>query len=193
MVKVDHTPVWTRPGSGSLAGWPVCPRVSAGVRCRLPLRAEWSGPETSAAEWATVAFLADAAPAANLDAWVEGPLTLAGFPVSPPVPSPTPRLLEWEPVGRWPALADRLRVADVHLFVGLAATMIDDAPALMRLYVSLASNETSAWNVVLAIESACPPGCDADLVAANDHVRAAATFGSLGLGSSAALPHAVLS
>jgi hypothetical protein len=186
-------PGWLAPPDGPT--WPTRRRALPEVGLTLDLPAHWDtppetlvtppvrglgfrGPRT--AECLIVHLVSPADPATDIGAWVEAPIRLSGFPLPEVVgPEGSPELLEWRAL---PAPADataRLSADECRCYEGVAAVLEDGGRSLRRLYVLLARRGTRAWKVALVFASACPPGFPPDLVAANDHVRAAATFGTL--------------
>jgi len=131
-----------------------------------------AGPE----EGLLVQFMETADPGADIRAWAEAPLRLAGAPAASLALAggDRPQLLEWRevpvPPGRWEA-------DELAAFEGLTR-----ASTLGRVYTVLARRGTLAWHVGLVLESACQPGSPDDVVERNDHVRAAAVIGALRLG-----------
>lgn len=180
-----------------LEQWPVRPVESAELYYRLDLPVHWShrplvreGPEfvqhaycgALPSEWCVIEYLAAVDPAADLRRWQESMLHLYGFPfpmLAEPYQTP-PRLYEWAYAGQGRKYARQLGVDEIQLYQGLA--VLPERPAeLARLYTVLARRATQAWKIALAISSACLPGTPAEVVDANDHCRAGATYGSLQL------------
>jgi hypothetical protein len=178
---------WLEPAA--LEAWPTRPYSSSALRYSLSVPAGW-GESPSSTDAGThreellrgagiddgllVQFMEGADPAADIRGWAEAPLRLVGAPAVAIALGGRAELLEWRevaaPPGRWEA-------DELALFEGLTRSA-----ALARVYTVLARRGTLAWHVALALESACPPGTDAETVQRNDHVRAAAVLGALGLG-----------
>jgi hypothetical protein len=179
---------WLEPAA--LDAWPTRPLASSALRYSLEVPANWDKvPQVTDAgthreellrgtgvdDGLLVQFMERADPAADIRGWAETPLRLAGAPwvAMALADGEPPELLEWRevaaPPGRWEA-------DELALFEGLTR-----AAALARLYTVLVRRGTLAWHVELALESACPPGADAETVQRNDHVRAAAVLGTLQL------------
>jgi hypothetical protein len=178
-----------------LKAWPtrVVESLELGYRVPLPLafrdKAERSrspvdeedlyrGP--SDGEWLSIRVMGQANPRQDIGGWVASFLHLTGFPAPLPPESPPPKLLEWREEGSSKALADHLAVDETRLFQG-AALFGGAPPSLSRIYILLARRETRAWNVCLALASACPPGAPEAMIAKNDHQRAGAIFGGLAI------------
>lgn len=190
------TPPWAE--GEDLSAWPTVVASDEALGYRVPVPAHWAREplvehlpnETvhtyrgrAAGDWLSIRGLLRADPSADLADWVNACFGLTGFPVVPPaesLPAP-PRLLSWSDVLPCPELAARLRVDEVRVAEGLAICQLDSGAALVRVYVLLARVAESAWNVTLAIRSACPPNAPEALILANDHCRAGAVFGKLHL------------
>lgn len=129
-----------------------------------------------------ISVLPAAVPGDDLRLWVDAALAATGFPVPALAddPADVPLLLEWEPLGPTGLLTARLAVDEACLYQGLARLAAPTA-MLARIYVLLARRGSWAWQIALSIESACPPGTDELMVAANDHARGACVFGGLEL------------
>jgi len=134
----------------------------------------------AASELASISFMGQADPAGNLRNWMEGTTALAGFPILALVKDPRPELLEWAYEGSWPDYAHQLGVDECHSYQGLARLPGPDKE-LARMYILLARRGVHAWKIAFSILSACLPGTPEETVYRNDHVRAAATFGTLKL------------
>jgi hypothetical protein len=188
-----EVPAWFEPAS--LEHWPTRLVESSALHYSLPLRQGWdSAPQVSeapleiehvfrgpaASDCLVIGFMDRADPAADIRNWVEAIITMTGFPLPSlqQVGGASPRLLEWETLGARPPLAQRLGVEEAYPYQGLAM-LPGRPPELARFYILLARRETFAWKVSLSLYSACPPGTSEQIVVANDHVRAGATFGSL--------------
>lgn len=187
-------PAWASPGADPR--WPTRIVESRELGYRLPrperyergpLRArtpvddedQYLGPEPG--EWLSIRCMPRADPGREIGDWVEAFLRLIGVPTLVPDQVPA-RLVEWRPAASCPALAHRLGVDETRLYTGLARLDVAGGPpCFARLYGVLARRGTWAWKVDLALASACLPGAPAPLVAANDHVRAAASLGALEL------------
>ena len=132
----------------------------------------------NAAEGLYINMMPDAGPQADITNWVNSIMKLTGFPIlglglnrdNPP------QLLQWNTVPASDSLIEQLAVDELVLFEGLARI-----PDLMRMYMLLARRDTTAWKITLTLASAVLPGADAEIVAANDHVRAGTSFGYLQL------------
>lgn len=131
-------------------------------------------------ELLVVSFMDKANPASNIRNWVEAIVSMTGFPILSLQHScePQPELLEWQYQGSCSPLTQRLGVEETYLYQGLAKLPIN-VPELARFYILLARRNTLAWKVSLSFMSACTPGTPQEIIADNDHVRAAATFGGL--------------
>ena len=112
--------------------------------------------------------------------WVDAIVSMSGFPVPAMqhAADASLRLLEWQYQGNGQPLTERLAVDETHLYQGLAM-LAAKPPELARIYILLARHGTLAWKDSLSLLSACPPGTPEEMIAANDHVRARATFGDL--------------
>jgi hypothetical protein len=187
----DNLPIWTEPIT--LEGWPTYVVDSADLHYALPIRQGWNPvPEVDempmqvehiyrgvyATEWLTVSFMAQADPSGDLKNWMDAVVNMAGFPILAMhrASDPPAELLEWQYVGAFPTLSERLGVEEALLYQGMAK-LPGKPPGLARLYALLARRGTLAWKVCLAFDSACPPGVPEEMVVSNDHVRAGATFG----------------
>ncbi len=180
-----------------LEGWPTQTVTDPVLRYQMRMHKGWgTTPQASETPWVhehlyrgpapaellDIQFMGKADPAASLRNWVEATMQLLGLPLESLVvpPGPPPRLLEWQYGGHSRALLERLAADEMHLYQGLAA-LPGEARELARLYVLLIRRQTHAWKIGLSFSSACLPGMPETLVAANDHVRAGATFGYLNL------------
>ena len=182
-------PAWLEPVT--LAAWPTREVTSRELKYALPLPRRWNAVpqivETPldvthifTGDWAEerlqVSFMTAADPTHHLDNWVEAPLRLTGFPIPAASAADQPQLLEWSALSAPAALLEHLQIDEVHLYQGLGVSPIDPS-RLSRLYFLLARRGTLAWKVGLSFMTACPPGMPEPIIAANDHVRAGATFG----------------
>ena len=189
----EQVPVWAEPIT--LEGWPTYVVDSTALRYALPIREGWNPiPEVEelpmqvehvyrgvyASEWLTVAFMEKADPSSNLRNWIDAVVRMVGFPILAmhQASDPPPELIEWQYVGAYPALSERLGVDETFLYHG-AAKLPGRPPELARIYTLLARRGTMAWQVNLSFNSACPPGMPEEMIVSNDHVRAGATFGYL--------------
>jgi len=188
-----HTPVWLNPVT--LEDWPVQAIQSNSLRYALSLHQEWdSTPQHNEtplekehiyrgiypSDCLCVSFMEQADPSSNLQNWAEAMVRLTGFPIQALRlhDDEPPKLLEWRYEGTYPLVTKRLEVDEAHVYQGLAM-LHGRPPELVRFYILLARRGQFAWKVSLAFSSACLPGCATEMVTANDHVRAGATFGSL--------------
>jgi hypothetical protein len=193
IAEIEGVPVWATPVD--LERWPthIVESTELGYRAPLPVRfrqqAERSHTPVDEAdvyrgpapeEWLSIRLMNKADPRHDIGSWVASFMRLTGFPAQAPLPlgSPPPRLVEWHEEGSCKALAARLAVDETRLFQG-AAVFAGEPPSLSRIYIVLARRETRAWNVCLAIASACLPGAPEAMIAKNDHRRAGAIFGGL--------------
>ena len=191
----DHTiPIWTEPVDLG-EDWPtnLVENQALGYRFTLPVWWSRDAQITQmpsyreeiyrgeyAAELASISFMPQADPSANIRNWVEGMITLAGFPILELAKVAPPRMLEWQYEGSWPALAERLHLDECHTYQGLAH-LSDTQGEVARFYILLARRGRQAWKVTFSILSACLPGMPERDVYENDHVRACASFGNLEL------------
>ena len=185
----DVFPVWCKPAT--LDMWQTRLLEVEALHCALPIHEDWAHePKVvttpmdvehqyhgrNAAERLHINRMPDADPQADITNWVNGILKLTGFPIlalgvnrdNPP------QLLQWNTVPASDSLLEQLAVDELVLFEGLARI-----PDLMRMYMLLARRDTTAWKITLTLASALLPGADEELIAANDHARAGATFGYL--------------
>lgn len=183
-------PSWTRPST--IAAWPVDLVEHTGLVVGVPAgwRPEVPAPDASIvvhrgpnlADALVVQRVADADESRPLGAWMDAILAVAGFPVPELLggsDEAAPALVEWSAAG------DHVfgGADDSQLYEGLA--VLPGHPAeLARLFTVLLRCGADAWRVTLSLLSACPPGAPAELVASNDGVRAATTFGCLAMAPS---------
>jgi hypothetical protein len=158
-------------------GWNPIPTIS-----QTPMEIEHSFRGVYPSEWLIVSFMGNVDPKSDIRSWVDAFLQLTGFPIfsMQQASQASPNLLEWQYLGSYPPVTDRLGVDEAHCYQGLAQ-LPEQPPELVRLYILLARRDTFAWKVSLSLMSACPPGSSEEMVATNDHVRAGATFGTLQL------------
>jgi hypothetical protein len=133
------------------------------------------------AEHLAIQVVDDADPSRPVGHWMDAILALAALPAPELVTEEAhAELIELTDDGPATEYARRLDADDGHLFHGLA--LVDGSPPeLARLYVALLRRGTRAWRLSLSLASACPPGSPDELIDANDHVRAAATYGRVEL------------
>ncbi len=192
---MTNEPSWT--ASRAVTGWPVERVELHALAIDLGVPLGWEPEERgtgapaqiavhrgpSRAEQVAVQLVEDADESRPLSAWLDAVVTVAGFPVPELLgdgDGGQPDLVEWRDVGAAPGYAERLGADDSHLYDGLAV-LTSRPTQLARLYVVLLRARRRAWRLSLSFESACPPGSPSALVEANDHVRAAATFGGVEL------------
>jgi hypothetical protein len=117
--------------------------------------------------------------------WVTGVLRSIGFPVIPPshLLIELPELVAWReaPPAANAAATSALRVDEVHLYDGTAKCGPPDEGRFLHFYVVLARRDDRSWNLSLAFDSAALPGVPDELVASDDHARAAAVLAGLEL------------
>lgn len=164
-----------------------------GVSARVPApwryRAIAEAGDQAGAQWShlpgeglRIVRLEPADPEARLATWLELPMAMLGGLDPQTLTAPVPgALLEW---GRLPAsgLAVRWQLDACEAYGGMASLRTEAGDDLVRQYVVLARRGTVAWKIALTLPSAVLPGrahSDPELVATNDHVRAAACLGSL--------------
>lgn len=191
----DGGPVWLEPSI--LEDWPTRTVQSDNLCYRVPIREGWdTEPAVSGvpaeqehvyrgglpSEWLTISFLPDADPESYLGNWVEALIYISGFPIPAMQKGiePEPELLEWQQDWGGERLRARLGADEVFLYQGMA-NLPGSPPDLARFYIILVRRGTFAWKICLSFSSACPPGTPEEIVEANDHVRAGATFGPLEL------------
>ena len=186
-------PNWMKPPSGE--SWPTVPIANEKLRYRTERPDHYANaPEVRAAgpevehvypggmpgECLTVAFIEKGDPASDIRQWVDASIALAGTPslallIDDATP---PELREWKYLGSPEALCALHKLDEIHLYEGFAV-LPGSPPSALRLYFVLARRYMHAWKIGLCISSACLPGTAEAQVDANDHVRAAATFGAL--------------
>jgi hypothetical protein len=190
---VTISPRWIDPDAAA-PDWPVelFRYLNLGLSIGVP--ADWTleppaGPEPGTAvhrggaraEHLATQVVDDADPSRPVGDWMDAILALAGLPAPELVTEEThAELIELTDDGPAPDYARRLDADDGHLFHGLAV-LDGSPPELARLYVALLRRGTRAWRLSLSLASACPPGSPDELIDANDHVRAAATYGRVEL------------
>lgn len=186
-------PVWVQPVE--LEEWPTQLVENAALHYSLPLCIDWnSTPQIQQTpmeienifagelpgEWLRVSFMEKADPHSNLQNWADAFMRLTGFPVvwGSEAGERSPEILEWFYEGTCPPLTERLNCDETHLYQGVAK-LPGKTPELAHLYVLLARRNNFAWKVSLSFFSACLPGTPEEIVSANDHARAGASFGYL--------------
>jgi hypothetical protein len=190
MTDMDALPIWLQ--QAVLAAWPTQVAESVDLRYRIGVPEAWEMAPTVeegfneiehrytgalAAESVSVAFMAQADPAASLRDWLEATIAMTGKPLL----SPQMEMLEWVYAGGSQAVVERLAVDEAHLYTGLGELDEAGRPTLARLYVVLARRDQYAWKIIVSFSSACPPGTEEEMIERNDHVRAGAIFGRLAL------------
>lgn len=193
--SIEETlPFWVEPAEH--AHWPTRIITDGELRYRLAIRQGWSDePERIEGpleiehryaglyrpEWLTISFMDQADPASELRHWVEALVAMKGWPMlAMDEELDDPQLVEWQSLGSFPLLAERLQVEQVLLYQGLVELRTPPVE-YGRLYFLLAQRERLAWKVGLSLLSACFPGSPEEIIRKNDHVRAGATFGALAL------------
>ncbi len=189
-------PIWVQPAA--VEGWPTREVASPMLRYTVHVREGWTtSPETrstdrevthvyrgnTAADWLIVTLMDQANDRGNMRNWVDSMQLLVGFPILEMTlgePKPEPNLLEWSCLGQFDELTTRLGVGESLLYTGLAQVKAQH-PLFSRLYILVARRANFAWKITLCFETACFPGVEEQMVAENDHVRAGATFGYVGL------------
>ena len=192
--KMLQPPRWTAYVEHPM--WPVSERTSAALRYRLHLHEEWQATPReiespldvehryaglNRPDYLTINFMPNADPDADITNWLDAIVALVGYPMLAFArDSDLPQLVAWQNLGQFPAVAGKLDVDQVWLYEGLIQLQ---APPIEfgRLYFLLAQRETVAWKIGLSIFTACLPGTPDEMVYKNDHIRAAATFGSIQL------------
>jgi hypothetical protein len=168
-------------------GWPITLEVVSGLAVGVPARwraepsievseSRWAGAMTG--ELLVVGHLAQADPVTPLEDWSAGAFVMTGLPA--PL---DPRVTEWsllemasiEPSSE---LAHRYG-ADEAVSTSGVVFVQSASSTLVRFYDLTLRRGTQAWKVSLGLQSACPPGMPEPFVDANDHRRAAATFGAV--------------
>lgn len=138
-------------------------------------------------DWLVVSLMAKADPERAMNNWVDPLVGAIGLPSAQPKGwMGALSLLGWERIDG-DATADlsaRLECDDVLAYTGAVKSVAEGSAAqLCRIYVVCARRGSQAWKLSLGLASACPPGVPEDMIASNDHVRAAAVFGGLRLGT----------
>ncbi len=140
----------------------------------------------SPVEWLTIRHVANEPGASGeLANWVDGTLRAIGFPVIPP----SRLLIDIPELVRWSESSDdaerdaasSLGVEEVRLYDGTARWGPPEEGHFLHFYVVLAERGRDAWNIALGFDSAALPGVPDELVASDDHSRAAAVFANLEL------------
>ena len=131
-------------------------------------------------ELLSISLMENAIASHDLSNWIKAFISLVGFPNLhlPQAINPPPQLIQWQELGDYSALNQKLNVEETFLFTGLAQSN----QLLIRLYILLARRENWAWKINLCLPSACLPDAPAELLDRSDHFRAGAIFAELKLG-----------
>jgi hypothetical protein len=158
-------------------GWDTTPQVNAK---QMEIEHIYRG--RSPANWLMVSTMDNADPTSDMKNWVEVVGAVTGFPVQAMQQNlnPPPELIDWRYEGQFPYFSEMLGVEEIHAYTGMAK-IPGNFSLLSHIYILLARRKNFAWKVTLAFESAVLPGMPENIIAANDHVRAGATLGSLRL------------
>ena len=191
---MEDPPLWARPAE--VCGWPTREIVGGNLGYKVRLPEDWKDePQRQTNDWGDEEVFRGAAEiecftvemlrarvTAPPGQWVDAVIAVSGFPIPALVGDRegVPRLLEWEDLGLSLALADRFEADEVSLHKGLAR-FPRASSGLARLYILSVRRHEVVWKCSLSLATACLPGMPEEVVAANDHVRAGATFGYLRL------------
>ncbi|KAH6974983.1 heterokaryon incompatibility protein-domain-containing protein [Ilyonectria sp. MPI-CAGE-AT-0026] len=190
-------PVWLK--DCTVEGWPTKPIKSATLRYSLRIPERWStdkevrgtasqtehvyhGGVGNDSDWLIIGFQEDVNEYGDLTGWVTMGMIVTGFPVLCGLET-EPELLPgtWQYMGQIPNLGVKLKVDEVHGYMGVAKYKASP-PMLGRVYVLLLRKGRFAWNIALSFRTACLPGTSGKMLDTNDHNRAGAILGTLKLG-----------
>lgn len=184
-------PVWLKDRMPLSSPWPTKAVTSEGLRYSLRVPESWEKKDRGISghtehlyqgnrdpDWLTIGFR-DVSEHNDITHWVGFLMAVSNFPVICPL-TPQPEMQSWQSMGQIPNLATKLKVDEVHGYMGVAR-YVGPPVHLGRIYVLLVKKGKLEWNIALSFVTACSVGASEEILNSNDHNRAGAALGTLQL------------
>ena len=164
-MTISTIPIWLQPQK--LNDWQTKTITNDRLKYQIDIKSTWNDrPQTvsndletehifvgdNLGELLTISLMTNAVAGHDLSNWVKAFISLVGFPTLhlQQIINPPPQLLQWQELGDFTSLNDRLNVEETSIFAGLAQSN----QILIRLYTLLARRENKAWKIILCLPSA---------------------------------------